>query len=156
MGVLLFQNETLKDSWQLEVVYKTLKNILKKYDWIIVHRNYKEFKNVLVSKYGSNDKDGWRKWDSIFNNETRIIEISKEDLPNENFERCVALFTNPYMHLFDKEILSLKENKINIKRLIKATYELFNNVISKELDIEEELLKPKKESIFTRIFNKFK
>lgn len=153
-----FQIEKLKDSWQLDVVCRTIKHLTEQYDWIIVHKDYIEFKNKLLSL--SNDKNLYRnirEWDKVFNKDTKALIVEDREIldsVNKNLEKVCAIFTNPYMYLFNNEIMRLDYNRENVRRVIRATFELYEQVIKKELGIED--IAKEKKSILNRILSIFK
>ena len=155
MGTVTYmQNFLLKDSWQLEVVRETLKALISNKKKVLVYNDYKALKNHIIGmtspRHLYNVQKRLGELSKHIYDDTKIISIDKNALDGDSHAKSVIineenavdentetiiLFVNPYMCLFDMEILNMKNTKESRRRIILSTKDLFEKVIAKELGI---------------------
>lgn len=159
MGRILFQNAILENSWQLDIVYKKLVQLLKVRNDVMVFKSIDDFKSSMIHtamQQGKKQRFLTLKFlDSLnLTEDVRVIGIQRDSLiqpEDETFEVCKMedkivedsdikiIFVNSYMYLFDKDIINLEYNKKNKNILIESTINLFIKVICEELGIKDSI-----------------
>lgn len=136
---VFFQNHVLNNSWQQEVVYKTLRSLTEKCGKrIVVVSNATDLKNLLLSNENMKEMVPLvRKLFIGVDENTRTISLNLKD-----HGEMIVLIVNPYMFLFDKSILRMECSKENIRNIIMSTRELYKDVIVKDIGLEEQKEEP--------------